>query len=81
MSGRVTELSRYRARRDGVEAWVTKQELAHYLAFSTRWVEMRVQEGMPYRRLGGRMRFQITAVEGWIASRPERPVATHVEAS
>lgn len=48
------------------EAWLTKQEMAEYLGFSPRWVEMRVREGMPCERFGSRLRFQRTPVEKWL---------------
>jgi excisionase family DNA binding protein len=45
------------------ERWLTKRELAEHLGYSTRWVEYRVHEGMPYQRLGRRMRFRASEVE------------------
>lgn len=48
------------------EPWLTKQELARYLGFSLRWVELRVREGMPCERFGSRLRFQRTEVEQWL---------------
>lgn len=48
------------------EPWLTKQQVAAHLKFSTRWVEKRVTEGMPCRRFGGQPRFQLSAVEAWL---------------
>lgn len=48
------------------EPWLTKQELARYLGFSLRWVELRVRDGMPCERFGSRLRFQRTEVEQWL---------------
>ena len=48
------------------EPWLSKQEMAQHLGFSTRWVELRVQEGMPCERFGARLRFQRIPVEGWL---------------
>lgn len=48
------------------EPWLTKQELAKYLGFSPRWVELRVRDGMPCERFGARLRFQRTPVEQWL---------------
>jgi hypothetical protein len=48
------------------EPWLSKQEVAQHLGFSVRWVELRVQEGMPCERFGARLRFQRTPVEAWL---------------
>lgn len=53
------------------QRWVTTQELAAYLGFSTKWVTRRVAEGMPHARMGSRLRFQIAAVEQWLHERDE----------
>ena len=56
-------------RRPGFEPWVTKKHVAAHLGFSTRWVELRVREGMPSRLVGGHRRFRLSVVEAWIAGR------------
>lgn len=61
--------------RRGREPWCTKQELAEHLGFSLRWVELRVREGMPARRMGQRLRFQISAVEAWLDEQQPGPAA------
>ncbi len=38
--------------RTGFEPWVTKQELARHLRYSTRWVELRQREGLPSVLMG-----------------------------
>jgi excisionase family DNA binding protein len=48
------------------ERWLTKQQLAAHLGYSTRWVEYRIHEGMPHERLGRRMRFRASDVETWL---------------
>lgn len=48
------------------ERWLTKQQLAEHLGYSTRWVEYRIHDGMPYERLGHRMRFRASEVEAWL---------------
>jgi hypothetical protein len=75
MSGHVVSLDQERMIRRGREPWCTKQELAEHLGFSVRWVELRVREGMPTRRMGQRLRFQISAVEAWLDEREPRPTA------
>jgi hypothetical protein len=71
MRGQVVSLEQERMVRRGREPWCTKQELADHLGFSVRWVELRVREGMPARRMGQRLRFQISAVEAWLADQPQ----------
>jgi hypothetical protein len=50
---------------------VTKRQLAAHLGYSTRWIEQQVKAGMPYQRWGGRLRFQVSAVEAWLKERYE----------
>ena len=52
-----------------VEPWLTKRQLAAHLGFSTRWVELRVREGMPAQRWGSRLRFRASEVEEWLGRR------------
>ena len=66
MNAQVVSLEQERMVRRGREPWCTKQELAAHLGFSVRWVELRVREGMPARRMGQRLRFQVGAVEAWL---------------
>jgi excisionase family DNA binding protein len=49
-----------------LEGWLTKQQLAAHLGYSTRWVEYRIHEGMPHERFGRRMRFRASEVEAWL---------------
>jgi hypothetical protein len=55
--------------RPGVEPWLSKKQLAGHLGYSTRWVELRVNEGMPCERWGGRLRFHVSEVEPWLKER------------
>ncbi len=55
--------------RPGAEPWLTKRQLAAHLGYSTRWIELQVKDGMPCERWGGRLRFQVPAVEGWLKER------------
>lgn len=75
MGGRVVSFEHERMVRRGREAWCTKQELAAHLGFSVRWVELRVREGMPARRMGQRLRFQVSAVEVWLDEQQGGPAA------
>jgi hypothetical protein len=59
-------------------ALLTKQQLARHLGRSTRWIELKVREGMPSepptRRFPHR-RFRLGDVESWLAggARPKLP--------
>lgn len=47
------------------ERWLTKGELARYLRYSERWVELRVREGLPHLRVGSQLRFRVSEVEAY----------------
>jgi hypothetical protein len=34
-------------RRPGFEPWLTKKQLAAHYGYSTRWVELRMRDGLP----------------------------------
>lgn len=52
----------------GTKQLVTKQQLCAHLQRSPRWVELRVNEGMPSENLNryGRRMFDLAAVESWL---------------
>ena len=53
------------------EHLVTKRQLAEHLGRSTRWVELRVREGMPSEAPTTRYpqrRFRLSEVEAWLAA-------------
>jgi hypothetical protein len=64
---------------------LTKRQLAAELGRSTRWIELRMREGMPAApRAGPRehARFDLTAVRAWLDSRsatPRLPLEQRVE--
>ena len=53
-------------RRPGAEPWLSKRQLADYFGFSSRWVELRLREGMPSEVIGGRRRFRVSECEEWL---------------
>ena len=55
--------------RRGFEPWLTKRQLAAHLSYSTRWVEIRMREGLPSKLIGGQRRFHLSEVEAWIEER------------
>ena len=51
------------------EPLMSKRQLADYLGFSTRWVELRVHDGLPVATtIGNQKRFRLSQVEPWVAS-------------
>jgi hypothetical protein len=55
--------------RPGAEPWLTKKQIAVHFKFSTRWVELRVREGMPSQMIGGHRRFRVSECETWVLER------------
>lgn len=54
-------------RRTDWEPELTKRQLAQRLGFSTRWVELRMRDGMPSRIQGNQRRFLLSDCETWLA--------------
>lgn len=56
---------------------VTKAELARHFSRSTRWVELKVREGMPFLPATKRYphkRFEILACERWMGDSEHKPL-------
>jgi len=53
-------------RRTDWEPELSKRQVAQWFGFSTRWVELRVREGMPSRLRGNRRRFLLSECEAWL---------------
>lgn len=56
-------------RRHGFEPWMSKRQVAAHYGYSTRWVELRVREGMPSHSRGGQRRFLLSEIEDWFEGR------------
>jgi excisionase family DNA binding protein len=69
VGARVFDFALERQRRSGTEPWLSKRQIAEHVGFSVRWIELRVAEGMPHRRMGNRLRFQRSTVEDWLEER------------
>jgi hypothetical protein len=63
--GRVVRL----VTRTGFEPWLGKREVADHFGRSTRWVELRIREGLPSKMIGGRRGFRLSDVEAWVDGR------------
>lgn len=62
-------------------ALLTKQQLAAHLDRSTRWIEMRVRDGMPSEQPTARFphrRFRLADVEAWLAD-SEKKTPAHAD--
>lgn len=57
MSRGVTELK---------SGWLDKRGIATHLGLSVSWIEKRMQEGMPYAKIGARTKFRVAEVEPWL---------------
>jgi hypothetical protein len=53
-------------RRPGFEPWLSKRQIAEHFGYSTRWVEMRVREGLPSELIGGHRKFRASECEEWL---------------
>jgi len=53
----------------GDEPWLSKKQIAMHFGMSTRWVELRVNEGMPSTLIGGRRKFRLSQVNGFLKER------------
>jgi hypothetical protein len=54
------------------EPWLSKRQVADHFGRSTRWVELRVREGLPSHMIGGRRGFRLSEVESWVLERSGR---------
>jgi hypothetical protein len=52
--------------RPGAEPWLSKRQVAGYFGYSTRWVELRVRDGMPSQMIGGHRKFRLSECELWL---------------
>jgi excisionase family DNA binding protein len=67
--GRVLDFTAARAARSGDEPWLSKKQIAEHLGYSERWVDYRIRDGLPCKRLGNRWRFRRSEVETWLSDR------------
>jgi predicted DNA-binding transcriptional regulator AlpA len=48
------------------EPYLCKKQIAAHLGYSTRWVELKMREGLPSKMIGGQRRYRLSEVERWI---------------
>lgn len=51
-----------------LERWLDKPGLAEHLSCSVRWIERRMEDGMPHTHIAGRAKFKVSEVEPWLES-------------
>ncbi len=56
-------------RRAGFEPWLSKKQVAAHYGYSTRWVELRMRDGMPSHVRGGHRKFVLSEIEAWFEGR------------
>lgn len=49
-----------------LEPWVDKKGLAQFFGCSVRWIESRIQEGMPSAIIAGKRKFRASECEEWL---------------
>ena len=55
--------------RPGAEPWLSKRQVAGHFGYTTRWVELRVRDGMPSQMIGGHRKFRLSECELWLTER------------
>jgi hypothetical protein len=48
------------------ERWLGKKRIAEHFDCSVRWIERRMEEGLPHAHIAGRAKFQVTVVAAWL---------------
>ncbi len=51
---------------EAIEPYVDIEAMAQHFCMSRRWLEYRVADGMPSRRIGTCRRFRISECEDWL---------------
>lgn len=50
----------------GPERWRDKHGIAEHFSCGVRWIESRMEEGMPHVHIAGRAKFRVSEVERWL---------------
>jgi hypothetical protein len=48
------------------ERWCDKHGIAEHFSCGVRWIESRMEEGMPHTHIAGRAKFRVSEVEPWL---------------
>lgn len=49
-----------------MEKWLGKAKIAAQFDCSIRWIERRMEEGLPHTHIAGRAKFRVSEVEPWL---------------
>lgn len=52
-----------------LEPYLDKKHLALHLGCSVRWIEHRMEEGLPHALIAGRAKFKASEAEPWLEER------------
>lgn len=52
-----------------LEPWVGKKEMAAHLGCGVRWLEYKLEAGMPHAIIAGRVKMRVSEVEPWLEAR------------
>jgi hypothetical protein len=50
-----------------LERWLDKAGIAGHFSCSIRWIERRMEQGLPHTHIAGRAKFRVSEVEPWLA--------------
>jgi hypothetical protein len=54
-----------------LEPWLDKKGIAEHFACSVRWIERRMEDGMPHAHIAGRAKFRVSEVGRWLDAHVE----------
>jgi predicted DNA-binding transcriptional regulator AlpA len=69
MSTTTAQIIRFPLERRQAHRLVSLAELQEHFGYSERWWRYRLTEGMPRRKWGSRLRFNLAEVEAWLDER------------
>ncbi len=49
-----------------LEEYLDKKGIAAHFKCSVRWIERRMEEGLPHTHIAGRAKFRVSEVEPWL---------------
>lgn len=48
------------------DRWLDKTGISEHYSCSIRWIERRMEEGLPHAHIAGRAKFRVSEVEPWL---------------
>lgn len=50
-----------------LEPWISIDDVASFFGISRRWLEYRLEDGLPSAKIAGKRRFRASEVEDWLS--------------